>query len=460
MDVDVEADLEADIDMDADAEGELAQEYEALIQFVYMAPAGLVQARSDGEIAMINPVAAQLMMPLSRDGELSNLFVALETIAPDLRSRLAAFTAPQGMVCDGLHLPAPGGGNGERRLFSFSLIKLDDSHIMAMLQDVTWQAQRERLLRQQEIWLNAILTGVTDYALISLDASGCVSEWNESIGRVTGHGPDVVGRSMTVFYPADAITPERLVDRLHEAEHSGWSLDDGWRLRADGTRFWGSAMIAPQYAVKGDNRFATALAADADAAETGYCLIVRDMSEHRVSAEAARQAAVCDHLTGIGNRRAFFEAAETELRRWQRLPRPLSLVMIDADHFKKINDAHGHPVGDEVLRHIARLMGTTFRQIDVVTRIGGEEFAVLLPGADLTSAHVAAERLRAALEAQPAATDAGPVPCTVSIGIATMDESTASVDALLKRADEALYAAKGGGRNRVCGPALLLAGIA
>ncbi len=438
--------------MDVAAENELAQEHEALIQFVYMAPAGLVQARSDGEIVMINPVAAQLMMPLSHDGDLSNLFTALEGIAPDLRSRLAAFAAAQGMVCDGVHLPAPGGTNGERRLFSFSLIKLDDSRIMAMLQDVTWQARRERLLRQQEAWLQAILTGVSDYALINLDASGCVTEWNESIGRVTGHGQDVIGCSLAVFYPDDGITLERVQDRLHEAEHSGWSLDDGWRRRVDGSRFWGSALIAPQRALAGENPLAAALAGSA---QSGYCLIVRDMSGQRDAAEEARQAAVCDHLTGIGNRRAFFDAAETELRRWQRKPRPLSLLMIDVDHFKKVNDAHGHPVGDEVLRHIARWMGTTFRQIDVVARIGGEEFAVLLPGADLPSAQRVAERLRAALEAQPAPTDAGPVRCTVSIGISTMDENTPSVDALLKRADVALYAAKHSGRNRVCGPAVV-----
>ncbi len=438
-----------------DAEGDLAQEYEALTQFVYMAPAGLVQARSDGEIVMINPVAAQLMMPLSHDGDLANLFTALEDIAPDLRSRLAAFGAPQGMVCDGVHLLVPGGAKGGRRLFSFSLIKLDGSRIMAMLQDVTLQARREHLLRHQETWLTAILTGVADYALINLDAQGCVTEWNASIGRVTGHGAEVVGRSMAVFYPQDAITPERVQDRLHEAEHSGWSLDDGWRQRADGGRFWGSAMIAPQRALADHDRLAAALSG---ADESGYCLIVRDMSGHRDAAEEARHGAVCDHLTGIGNRRAFFDAAETELGRWRRLQRPLSLVLIDADHFKKINDTHGHSVGDAVLRHIARVMGFTFRQVDVVARIGGAEFAVLLPAVDQANAMRIAERLRAALEAQPAPTDAGPVGCTVSIGIATMDEAIASVDALLERGDEALYAAKHSGRNRVCGPAIVAAG--
>jgi diguanylate cyclase (GGDEF)-like protein/PAS domain S-box-containing protein len=435
------------------ADDDLAQEHEALTQFVYMAPAGLVQARIDGEIVMINPVAAQLMMPLSPDGDLSNLFTVLGDIAPDLRSRLAGFAEPQGVVCDGMHLLAPGDARSGRRLFSFSLIKLDPSRVMAMLQDVTVQAQRERLLRHQETWLNAILTGVADYALINLDARGCITEWNESIGRVTGHGVDVVGRSLSVFYSEDAITPERVLDRLHEAQHSGWSLDDGWRVRADGSRFWGSAMIAPQRALPDACPLADALGNTDDA---GYCLIVRDMSAHRHAAEEARHAAVRDHLTGIGNRRALFDAAETELQRWRRVPRPLSLLLIDGDHFKDINDRHGHSAGDAVLRYIASQMSATFRQVDVVARIGGDEFAVLLPSADLASALCVAERLRATLAANPAATDAGPLGCTVSIGVAIMDDQTASVEALLKRADEALYAAKNGGRNRVCGPAALL----
>ena len=429
---------------------ELAEELEALTQFIYMAPAGLVQARSDGEIMLINPVAAQLMMPLSCDGGLSNLFTALQGIAPDLRSRLAAFEAPNGMVCDGLHLPANIGAHGERRLLSFSLIKLDPGRLMAMLQDVTLPARRERLLRQQEAWLNAILAGVSDYALIGLDAQGCVTEWNESIERVTGHAADVVGRSLAVFYAADAITPERVVDRLCEAEQSGWSLEDGWRVRADGSRFWGSAMIAPLRTIEREGELAPGLAA---AGEAAYCLIVRDMSEHRDTADQARNAALCDHLTGVGNRRAFFEAAETEMRRWRQRRRPLSVVLFDADHFKAINDTYGHPAGDAVLRHIARTLTATFRQVDVVARVGGEEFAVLLPSADLASARAVAERLRAALEAQPALTDAGPVFCTVSAGVAVMNEQTQSVEALLKRADQALYAAKDGGRNTVrCQP--------
>ena len=430
--------------------GDLAQELETLTQFVYLAPVGLLQARTDGEIVMINPAAAQLMLPMSRDGALSNLFTALDAIAPDLKHRLDSFDAPQGMVCDGLHLPSPSAQGAPRRLLSISLLKLDAHQVMAMIQDVTLQAQRERLLKQQQAWLNAILTGVSDYALIALDATGHVVEWNESVGRVTGLQADaVVGQPYSVFYPADAITPERVLDQLNEADHGGWSVDDGWQLRADGSRFWGSALIAPLRLVDGHPADVKALESAADG-EARYCLILRDMSEHRDSAEQARHAAVCDHLTGIGNRRALFEAAELEVRRHRQRPRPLSLVLFDADHFKRINDAHGHPAGDAVLCHIARTLTKTFRQVDVVARIGGEEFAVLLTSTDTQAAHDVAERVCRMMAGSTIATDSGDVRCTLSAGVATLHDADTSFDDLFKQADKALYAAKAAGRNRVC----------
>ena len=432
------------------ADTELAQEHESLMQFVYMAPVGLLQAQSDGEIVMMNPVAAQLMMPMAPDGALSNLFAALQSIAPDLKHRLDNFAAPQGMVCDGLHLPAPAAGGGPPRLLSISLLKLDALRVMALIQDVTWQAQRERLLKQQQAWLHAILTGVSDYAMVPLDTAGQVVEWNESIGRVTGFRADaVVGRPFAVFYPVDGITPERVHDRLAEADCSGWSVDDGWRLRADGSRFWGSALIAPLRLL--DSHGARLpMPAVATPGESAYCLILRDMSDQHDTAEQARHAAVCDHLTGIGNRRALFESAELELRRLRQRPRPLSLLLFDADHFKRINDEHGHPAGDAVLRHIARTLTAACRQVDVVARIGGEEFAVLMMSTHAHAAQRVAEHVCRAMAGSAVMTDAGEVRCTLSAGVATLEDGQTSFDELFKQADRALYAAKAGGRNRVC----------
>ena len=431
--------------MSGDAHARLAAEHEALIQFLYLAPVGLVQTGIDGEIAMINPISAQLLMPLSRDGSLSNLFIALQDVAPELRHLCATFARPSGMICDGLHIHLNGGTPGKRmrvpHVLSLSLVKLDDARLMAVLQDVSEQVRRERQLRQGDAWLNALLTSISDYALVGLDREGCVSDWNETIGRVTGFTPSVVGRPYSVFYPEGSTTPERVHDRLREADDNGWSLEEGPRLRADGSRFWGSAMISPLPDRDQD---------PGDDTGPAYCLVLRDIGDKRDLIDSRRKSVFCDDLTGVANRRAFFEAAELELTRNRRTPRPTALVLFDADHFKQINDRHGHPAGDAVLRQLGAALSLTFRQVDVVARVGGEEFAVLLPSSTLAGAAAVAERLRKLVESQPAMVDGAPIGYTVSAGIAAIDEGeTLDLDTLIKRADQALYAAKAKGRNRV-----------
>jgi diguanylate cyclase (GGDEF)-like protein/PAS domain S-box-containing protein len=428
---------------------QLAAEHEALMQFLYLSPVGLVQTALDGEILMMNPVSAQLLMPLQRDCNLFNLFDALEAVAPELRNLCTSFAAPSGLICDGLHIHLnhpgyPSGGALRPRrnpqVLSLSLLKLDDARLMAVLSDVSEQVRRERQLRQNDAWLNALLTSITDYALVALDSSGRVCEWNETIRRVTGHTEAIVGSPYSLFYPADAITGEQVLDRLREADQNGWVLDEGARLRADGTRFWASAMISPI-----PDRDADVDDPDAPA----YCMVLRDISDKRDAVESRRKSAFCDHLTGVANRRAFFEAAELELQRNRRTPRPTSLILIDADHFKHVNDRHGHPGGDAVLRQIGLLLTATFRQVDVVARVGGEEFAVLLPSSTLDGAAAVAERLRQLVAAQTVSFDGAAITLTVSAGVAASDGGEVDLDTLMKRADQALYAAKAGGRNRI-----------
>jgi len=416
---------------------QVGAEYEALIQFLYLAPVGLVQADIDGEVAMMNPISAQLLMPLSRDGGLDNLFTALQDVAPELRTLCSSFTAPSGKICDGLHVHLNAGSAGKRvpQILSVTLLKLDGTRLMAVISDITEQVRRERLLRQNDAWFNAILTGITDYALVSLDAQGRLCDYNATIARVTGHTEAVLGQPYSIFYPPGASTPEHVHDRLREAIANGWTLDEGRRLRADGSAFWGSVMIAPL--------------PDPEPGGAAFCLILRDITDKREAMESRRRETLGDHLTGLANRRAFFEAAEQELQRSQVMPRPTALIVIDADRFKTINDRHGHPGGDAVLRHLAGILGDTFREVDVVARIGGEEFAVLLPSTDLARAVVVAERLRASVAAHPALLDGEQVDYTVSAGVAAAMDGSGGVDLLLKQADRALYAAKRAGRNRV-----------
>ena len=415
---------------------EISEEHEALIQFLYLAPVGLVQAALDGTIAMINPISAQLLMPLSRDGDLANLFTVLESVAPSLRPLCAEFPSSHGVVCDAMYIHLH--GKATTKVVSLTVVKLDESRLMAVLSDVTVQVKRERELKQSGAWLNAILTSITDYAMISLDRAGRIEAWNESIGRVTGFdAAAVLGQPFSVFYPANAITPEHLLDQLREADENGWSLDEGIRVRADGSQFWGSAMISPLQD------------ADSELRDPAYCMIIRDISDKREASETQRKATFCDYLTGLANRRAFFEAAELELHRRKVSNRPTAMILFDADHFKSVNDRFGHPAGDAVLRHLAAALSASFRDVDVVARVGGEEFAVLLPSTDLAAAAAVANRVRTLVETAQVVVDGDSISYTVSAGVAAMDDSVAGLDGLMKRADQALYAAKARGRNRV-----------
>src|SRR3569623_311505 len=175
-----------------------------------------------------------------------------------------------------------------------------------------------------------------------------------------------------------------------------------------------------------------------------------DLTERiRLEAELARQARG-DVLTGLNYRRHFFELAERELARSKRHAQGFSILMLDVDHFKAVNDTYGHDAGDEVLRRLSEVCIETLREIDIVGRIGGEEFAVLLPETAGVRAVDAAERLRLAIAAAAVPARGESVHFTVSIGVTSFTPDDEQADTLLKRADAAMYRAKRAGRNRVC----------
>jgi diguanylate cyclase (GGDEF)-like protein len=166
--------------------------------------------------------------------------------------------------------------------------------------------------------------------------------------------------------------------------------------------------------------------------------------------EILEKLALTDPLTGLANRRAFQEALGAELARSVRHGRPASLLFLDLDHFKQVNDDHGHAVGDEVLSGFSAVLRRGCRRGDLAARVGGEEFAVLLPTTGRVPATLVAERIRRATEAHSLGLTVA-VPVTVSVGVASTEELPEAPEAagLLRRADAALYRAKAEGRNRV-----------
>jgi diguanylate cyclase (GGDEF)-like protein len=162
-----------------------------------------------------------------------------------------------------------------------------------------------------------------------------------------------------------------------------------------------------------------------------------------------QRLAITDELTGLHNRRHFFELAEREFQRVQRFGHPLSAVMLDIDHFKQVNDAYGHFAGDQALREVAGRCAQNVRAIDILGRYGGEEFALLLPETDWVAAQHMAERLARCVADTPIATDRAALSITISAGVAAASPDTPDLLTLLNAADMALSAAKRAGRNRV-----------
>lgn len=178
--------------------------------------------------------------------------------------------------------------------------------------------------------------------------------------------------------------------------------------------------------------------------------VVRDVTDRKRLEEEFKRFAATDYLTGARNRRAFFEQAETEWRRARRHRRSLSVLMLDVDRFKRINDAHGHSVGDDVLRLLVAGCRRVLRAEDILGRYGGEEFVALLPEVEIEGALAVAERLRAQAASTTVPAGERKVHFSVSIGVTEARLTRETLDDALRRADDALYDAKNSGRDRVC----------
>jgi diguanylate cyclase (GGDEF)-like protein len=180
-------------------------------------------------------------------------------------------------------------------------------------------------------------------------------------------------------------------------------------------------------------------------------LVDQLVRKERAYARLLRELAVTDALTGAANRRHFIDALERELQRAGRFGFPVSVVLLDIDHFKRVNDSFGHPAGDEVLVQVVARLAAKLRESDLLARYGGEEFVVLLSHLGAVEARDAADRLRAVVSEEPLQVEGQRIPVTASFGVATVEPGeTVGGRELLRRADSAMYWAKRAGRDRVC----------
>ncbi|RZA14282.1 MAG: GGDEF domain-containing protein, partial [Lysobacteraceae bacterium] len=261
----------------------------------------------------------------------------------------------------------------------------------------------------------------------------------EGLGRRAdiGDAAVVVGRSSEV----DLVIAHRSVSRNHCRL---WREGDAYRVVDLGAT---NTTRLNDSRVEGER-----VLADGDQLTIGES-ILKFISQDSVEAsyhEEIYQLATHDALTDLCNRRHFIELAEKEIARALRHGRPLSLCIVDVDLFKPINDRYGHISGDDVLRQLAALLGAHARDEDIAARIGGEEFALLLPECGAEDAAAFAERLREKVARTPFAPGGEPQPITVSIGVCALKPGRDTRPGLMAAADAALYRAKSEGRNRVC----------
>jgi diguanylate cyclase (GGDEF)-like protein len=223
------------------------------------------------------------------------------------------------------------------------------------------------------------------------------------------------------------------------------------RITFDGTSYWVADLNSTNGTFVNDDPVREQRLKDGDQVRIGRS-IVKFMTGENIEVhyhEEIYRLMTVDGLTQVFNRRYFNEALEREFNRSKRYARELSLVAFDIDHFKRVNDTHGHLAGDNLLRQISMAVKPRLRREDIFARTGGEEFGILLPEIGLDGAVTTAEKVRRIVESSPLKVDQQVVPVTVSLGCALLGEGDATPEELYKRADARLYEAKQGGRNRV-----------
>ena len=429
--------------------GELERENAELLQFLYACPIGLVALDGSGLMRMLNPLAMQLILPLARRHEVTNLFTILEPYAPDLRALIIEFSPKQGTVCEnhrifvGREHSRTAGKDDDGRtdlVLACTLVKLGSNRFMATLADVSLQVHQERRLKQAEAWFSSMIDGIEDFAALSLDAGGFIDHVNGSVARQTGFAEDeLVGRSLDLFDapdPASSVLSAR--EQIALATRDGWHLDEGWCAQKDATRKWCQRLIS---VCREDDD-------DEGRTISGFTVVMRAVTRQGADAGTLKRRLTTDHLTGVANRAHFFDIAERQTHHCRRNGGLAAVIVLDIDHFKLVNDNFGHALGDMVLKSVATTCKGTLRPSNTLARLGGEEFVVLLPAADLECAVETAERLRSAIAALRIETPLGFIGVTASFGCAKLDGGS-DFAAVLASADAALYVAKRDGRNRV-----------
>ncbi len=306
--------------------------------------------------------------------------------------------------------------------------------VLAAFLDMTQRAAMEERLQETDRNFRRIMETMQD-VFYRTDAQGITRYVCPAVHNVLGyHADEIIGLPAAAFYP-DLSERDRLVDAIRQ---HGFVHDFPGRMRRKDGKII-------------DISISTHALLDERGEFAGVEGIWRDITQRKAMERELERLANRDDLTGLPNRRCTLQALEhaIERRGGRRETSPLCVLMLDLDHFKRVNDEHGHLVGDQALQHVATIMQRWSRDGDVLGRLGGEEFLLIVDAADLDATLDVAERIREAVQAMPPPARPG-LALTVSIGVAQWREGDTDASRLLDRVDRAMYAAKNSGRNRVC----------
>ncbi len=296
-------------------------------------------------------------------------------------------------------------------------------------------------LRESEERLRLLIEGVTDYAIFSIDLEGAILFWNAGAEHVFGYREsEVIGKHFSIVYTAEAVANGVPDLEIATAARDGRASDDGWHVRRGGGFFYASGQM-------------TRLAPDADGRPRGFAKIAHDVTADNEAHETVKRQAFQDGLTRLVNRALFTDNLRRTIARAKRHPGTHFAVMfIDIDRFKNVNDSLGHATGDKLLVHVARTLERCVRPQDVVARMGGDEFTILLSDTDkrekaTNDALRVAERINGVLQ-RPVCLDGTEMFTTASMGITIGPASYETAEQMLRDADTAMYEAKSRGRSQ------------
>jgi len=334
--------------------------------------------------------------------------------------------------------------NGQQRVYWEVKTPIYDDHhpdklwgLCGISTDITTLKHQEAALRESERRFHSTFASAPiGMAIVSLD--GQFLQVNAALADIVGYSIEDLQKKtfQQISYPEDLQIDLVQFEQLRDGLIKNYQLEKRY-FHYKGNLIW---VLLSVSAVR-----------DEDDKALYFIAQIQDITERKYLMDRLANQARVDYLTNLSNRRYFMEQAEAELNRALRYGSPLALLMIDIDHFKNINDSYGHKTGDMVLQKMSDLLKQSLREVDVLGRIGGEEFAILLPESRLENAIEVAERLRVQIaNSKLLEGQAETLRFTVSIGVAMLDSANQNLDALFNQADEALYKAKNSGRNCVC----------